>query len=132
MGGGLEGWRAVGCFGVDMPCQHLDDDWAAGQLDWRHAGTKVGLAAHCRPCSPAAQCHTRPAVQVVHPSREAEQLRSQLLGLIRNALQPLQRDRVGCVPCDLAAAWLVAAADTNARCANALPCPQEVAARTSA
>ncbi|PRW60577.1 Fanconi anemia group M isoform X3 [Chlorella sorokiniana] len=41
--------------------------------------------------------HTHPkdiSVQVVHPSREAEQLRSQLLGLIRSALQPLLRDRV--------------------------------------
>ena len=36
-----------------------------------------------------------PAVMVVHASREAEQLRSQLLGLIRNALQPLLHDRVG-------------------------------------
>ncbi len=44
---------------------------------------------------PAAPTRTLCAVQIVHPSREAEQLRSQLLGLIRNALQPLLRDRVG-------------------------------------
>ena len=103
------GWGAGGALAAgELPC--TANIWTMiglrgelGHLDWRHAGTKVGLAPHCHPCSPAAGCHTRPAVQVVHPSREAEQLRSQLLGLIRNALQPLQRDRVGCVPCGLAA-----------------------------
>jgi hypothetical protein len=35
-----------------------------------------------------------PAVHLVHPSREAELLRTTLLGLIRQTLAPLMRDSV--------------------------------------
>lgn len=46
----------------------------------------------CLPGSPLP-----PAVHVVHPSREADQLRSLLLQLIRQAVQPLLQANVSCL-----------------------------------
>lgn len=53
------------------------------------------LARLRQSCISACRCCFPATVMVVHASREAEQLRSQLLALIRGALQPLLRDRVG-------------------------------------
>lgn len=86
-----------GRLAIDPACQRLV---GSTSVVWCGISKTAGISSAAPGCSAASLAASfnppHPAVTVVHPSREAEALRSQLLGLIRNALQPLLRDRVGC------------------------------------